>query len=305
VWRRALALSLLCAAALPAVSQARTLERLDLRRAVLDVDRREMVVDVRCRASRAACTGILRATTYDGDPVTAGRRVTLERRRTRRVVLRLRRDGLRRFTESESPSEPLVGATLSTARHDLIGDGIAEVRVSCRSGTTVSAAMTIRVFRIEEFGVYACRRPNRVPLLLLAETTTLDVSQVTGVQIAGRFVAITSHTAWKCAYSSIALFDLRRGRRVHSTPSSNTYDSLANGCIGSTDIVRFVLRASGALAWTEAAGDAGTVAVRVFDDAGLRTIDSAADVDPGSLTSLDATRVGWLLGGTPREAALG
>jgi hypothetical protein len=186
---RAIALGLVVVAVWPGAAGARALQRLDVRRAVLDADRRLVVLDLRCRASRVACTGVLRAISYDGAPITTGKRVRLARDRTRRVALRLRADGLRRF--AESTSEALFTASLTTRKQELVGDAVLKARLTCRSGDTLAASTGVRVFRLEGLGVYVCRRPAGRPRLLTTEDVSLVVWRVDAVKIAEPFVAFT------------------------------------------------------------------------------------------------------------------
>src|SRR4051794_3935270 len=260
-------------AVLPAAASARTLERLDVRRAVLDADRGHVVLDLRCRASRAACRGTLRATSFEEQPITAAKRVQLDRRRTRRLALRLRPDGLERLSMSTAPPDVLVGARLVTARNTLVGDGLIRARVSCRSGHTVAISPAIRVLRVDGFGVYVCERRARRVTLLAPDSVGLAYSFVVDVRLAGPYVGFTTVSGFKCPESGISLYDVRVHGVVRSADAITVDDSFANACTGTTRIPRFVLRASGALAWTEGRGPARVVPVRAMDDAGTRLLD--------------------------------
>jgi hypothetical protein len=61
-----------------------------------------------------------------------------------------------------------------------------------------------------------------------------------------------------------------------------------------------VLRPSGSVAWTEAPGDAGTSSVFTVD----HTLDTAPDLKPTSLHSINPTTITWISGGHRHTARL-
>jgi hypothetical protein len=175
-------------------------------------------------------------------------------------------------------------------------------RLSCRTGDTVAASVEVRVFRLAAFGVHACRRPAGRPALLATESVGIAPSRVETVRIAGPFVAFSTWDAWKCTSWSVHVHDVRARRTVRSRESVTTRE--ANGCTSTTAIVSLVLASSGAIAWTEAPGDAGTATVRALDDRGDRILDAGPDVDPASLRLDGADTVSWIRGGRPQTTPL-
>jgi hypothetical protein len=278
-------------------------DRLVVRRALVLPERGLVMFDVRCAATPRRCAGTLRATTIDGVAITTRRRLRLPSAGSRRVALRLRSDGLRTLA---SAGPEALGEVVVTDRRgrSLSADVIYDARVSCRTGSTLAATASVRVFRLLAFGVYACARPTGRPALMTSEDFSLVLSAVEAVRIAGPFVAFSTTSAWKCSGSAVYLFDLGARRVVRVRRSQMTVDSLANGCTGSTAIVALVLRPSGAMAWTEAPGDAGQAAVRALDNTGDRTLDIGPNVGPTSLRLVGPDEVSWTRGGQVQTAPL-
>jgi hypothetical protein len=282
---------------------AEALDRLQVRRAVVLVDRGLVVFDVRCRATRERCAGTLRAATIDGDAIAARRRLRLPSTRARRFSLRLRSDGLRRLALAGSEG---VGEMTVTDRlgRSLTGGFVLRAQVSCRTGSTLAASVSVRVFRLFAFGVYACFRPAGRPMLLAEEDYSLVQSAVEAVRISGPVVAFSTLSAWKCSGWAVNVFDVGAGRIVRQRAGRTTRESVANGCVSTTAVVALVVHPSGAVAWTEAAGDAGEVALRAVDDSGDRTLDMGPDLDPASLRLVGTDGVSWTRGGELQTAPL-
>lgn len=219
-----------------APKRLRSLERLTVRNAVLDADRGRITLEVRCTARHADCAGLLRATSFDGVPITAGRRVELGTRRWRRVILRLRRGGLQRF--AESTNEQLADVDLVGRRRTLIGgvEGgyVLRVRLSCRSGETLAADAHTRLFRLRGFGVHACGPGDDVPVPVTQEDFGLTYDTIEIARVAGSVVGFVSRAGFKCGGSSVTVFDLRVRRVVRSSGSGQRVSSSANGCDGSS-----------------------------------------------------------------------
>jgi hypothetical protein len=284
-------------------AQGRRADRLAVERAVLLPDRRLITVDVQCRTTRARCAGTLRAMTDTRLPVTARRRVALAPGRTRRVALRLRGNALRRLAASGPGG---VGTLVLTDRRGRTSTGAFELdaRPTCRTGTTLAETISVRVFRLRGFGVYACSGPTRGPALMAEEDESLQMIAVETVRIAWPFVAFTQEIAWKCSESRVDVFDLRARRVVLERASGTFADGPEVDCRSSSAIVELVVRPWGAIAWSEAAGYDGQAAVRAVDDGGGRTLDVGPDVDPASLRLSADSQVSWTRAGQMQTAPL-
>ena len=291
-------------ATLLAAGTAVAAQPLEVRRSVIDVDRRVVVLDVRCTGRR--CAGLLQARAIiKSAPISAGRRVRLRSGRTRRVTLRLLPDGLHRF--SHGGGEVGTATLRVSARVIHTADIYPHVRASCRSGDTLAATGLVRVFRVVGFGAYACELPGGKPFSLRADPRASPWGALGGLgnlRVAGPYVALVSGFSWKCSSTWVAVFDVRTRREVRRQPSAETIESHANACTSTSSVQALVLRPTGAIAWADAPGDEGAAAIRVADAAGERLLDRGPDVDPASLVALDDDRIGWTRGGQPREAPL-
>ncbi|HEY4097100.1 MAG TPA: hypothetical protein VGM33_16380 [Baekduia sp.] len=303
-----LATIVLALAAAPSTAVARgggpPPQSLQIVRTTLHPDQREVVMTVRCRASKARCAGILRVAISDVDPLTAPMRVRLAPGHARQLSLRLRADGLHRM--AENGPKPSGTVTLSARGRRLSGSFALRASPTCRTGPTLATSPQVRVFRLLGFGVYGCLRPAGRPVRVAVEDdeflfpTVVDV-----VATAGRYVALEIGYSAKCTFNEIVLFDVRARRVARRSFTGNTFDSGANTCAGTTPAVALLVRPSGAMAWSEAAGDDGAVTIRSVDAAGHeQLLDHAADVNARSLRALDADRIGWKRAGALRTAAL-
>lgn len=301
--RRALALTLTTLATLLAAESTVAASGFEARRTVIDVDRRLVVLDVRCSAR--PCAGLLRARSLNRSaPFTAGRRVRLPPGRSRRVALRLLPDGLHRFAQGGEMGTATLRVSSRLTRS---ADIYPRPRLTCRSGTTLAATALVRVLRIPGFGAYACVPAGGEPFALGVDPRPSLWGPLGGfghLRVAGSYVAFVSGFSWKCGSTWVALFDVRARRLVRRQTSQERIESHANACTSTSPIHALVLRPTGAIAWADAPGDEGAAAIRVADAAGERTLDRGPDVDAASLVALDDHRIGWTRGGQPREAAL-
>jgi hypothetical protein len=290
------------ALAAPAASAAVRPPVVAVQRATLDVARRVVAFDVTCRAATPArCRGVAGASTGLSALATS-RRVALVPGGRARIALRLLPNGMHRF--AQSGLERLGELTFrDTAGRRSTVSVVFSVRVSCRTGATVARAGPARLFRIVSVGVYGCERPAARPWLLASELDGVEVDRVEHVRIAGDVVAYAEYGGFKCSGGSVNVFDLRAGRLLRSRPTTNAIGPLASGCTSTARALRLVVRPSGAVAWTEAPGDAGNVTVRALDHAGDRLLDSGPAIDPQSLR-LGAGTVTWTDAGQPRSAPL-
>jgi hypothetical protein len=298
-----IALTLAAGAPQAVIAAPARADSLRVLRATVYPDQARVVLTIRCRAPHARCSGTLRTEAIDGQPLTAATRVRLAPGHAQRLAVPLRADGLRGM--AESGPEPIGIATLSAGGRRIAGDFTLRASPTCRTGAALAASAQVRVFRVLGFGVYACLRPVGRPALVAAEDDSISPVAVEAVVAAGQYVAVSVGLSWKCASSTIVLYDVRARRRVRELPTHNTVDSSANGCTGTTDAVALLLRPSGAMAWSEAAGDDHNVTIRSVDASGLdETLDSAPDVDARSLHALDPERIGWTRAGARRTATL-
>jgi hypothetical protein len=278
-------------------------QNLEVLRTTLHPDERTIVMTVRCRAPKARCSGILRVDIGDVDPLTAPVRVRLVPGHTRHLNLRLRANGLHRVAE-QGP-EQVGTVTLSTRGRHLSGFFALSASPTCRTGATLTTSPEVRVFRLLGFGVYGCLRPAGRPVLIAAEDASIFSSGVELVAAAGGYVAVAIRFSDKCSSSTIVLYNVRARRVAGMVSTANTVDGPANGCTGTSPVVALLVRPSGAMAWSEAAGDDGNVTIRSVDPSGrTQTFDSAADIDAESLQAIDASSVRWTHGGSLRTATL-
>lgn len=220
-------------------------------------------------------------------------------------MLRLRRDGLRRL--AQAGEEPGIELSLRSRRGRLTGSNAAQAKPSCRSGATLATSATTRVFRLQGFGLYVCSSLARTtaPLNITTEDLGPFGAMATNVTTAGPYIAYTFLGGGKCPTGVVTRFDVRNQEDMRRHQSRNAVDGPANGCTGTSKIVRLVLQASGAIAWTEAAGNDGQVAVRAVDAAGQEvTLDREGDIDATSLLLADAHAVTWRRGAAVITAPL-
>lgn len=300
---RALLLLFLTALIVPAAGAAAARPLLGAEKARISDDRRTLTIELRCLAPRRACRGNL--TALADKPVTVPKRVRLVPRRRTRIALRLRADAIARLRAANYDG---VGITLVLRPRDappLYAEFVSYTgAIRCANGVTLAASAQVRVFRDGPFGVHACLAGDDAPVALSEKSDGIFVDRVSGAATGGDMVALSTGSGHRCSESTVTVYDVRARRRGASIGSSTTYTSDANGCTGTMPIRALVVRPSGAVAWTEEAGDDGRHVVRVLDAAGDRRVDAAADVDPRSLRSLDDARITWTRGGEPRTAPL-
>lgn len=289
-----LLLAVAAALVLTPAAGARAPDRLEVLRALAVPDRGVLVLDVRCRGR---CTGRLVVTTEVNGDATFGRRVRLRTGRRVRLELRLRRDGLAKF---ELEDEVFGSLELrAPGRQDAWTRFSFDLRMSCRSGTTVAATKRVRVLELRPWGTYVCARPAGRPIFVTPD-------RVHHVRVAGRFAAVADYGAWKCGGAQVLLVDVRAGRIVRRRSSSSVYDSLANGCHGTEPVGALVLTPTGAIAWTELPGDDARAHVRAVDADGTdRVLENAPGVDVRSLTlAPDDRTIAWTGDGGRRQETL-
>lgn len=300
---RALLLFLLTASIAPAAAVAAAPAVLGAEKARISDDRRTITLEVRCLAPRGACRGTLSA--HADKPVTVPRRVRLVPRRRTRIALRLRADAMALLKAANSDGEGITLVLRPRGRQPLYAEFVSYTgAVRCRNGVTLAASAQVRVFRDGPFGVHACMAGSDAPVALNEKSGGIVVDRVGVAATGGEMVALSTTSGHRCLESRVTVHDLSTRRRVASVRSSTTSTSDAHGCWGTGFIRAIVVRASGAVAWTEQAGDDGLNVVRVLDAAGDRRLDAAADVDPRSLRSLDATTITWTRGGQAQTAPL-
>jgi hypothetical protein len=274
--------------------------RLEARAPVADVHADVLRVGVRCRPG--PCTGVVHAVTLDGIPLTGGRRVRLRSDRYTRVTLPFRRGGLVELAEQFDVAEVRLQ---SGRRTRTAGLGEPRLAVTCRDGTTLAAGTEVRVLRVAGWGVFGCAPESSGVHTIARESEAIGGSaSVDAVTVAGPFVAFVQSGGWKCGSSGVGLFDVRAHRVVRQRSTENRYESSANGCGGTTSVGEVVVRATGAMAWTELPGDDDAARVRALDGGGDRLLDLAPDVDPRSLALGPGGTVTWRHAGLVRSAPL-
>jgi len=154
---------------------------------------------------------------------------------------------------------------------------------------------------------YGCLRKTRRPFALFDVSTSsggsdgVSLSRLAGVYAAFdiRTVAYGGHLC----YSTIAVYDLRRGRKIHDAPATSAAASgppAADPCYA--DAAALLLTGSGGAAWVTAPNPDGLSQVRKVDRAGGATLDSG-DIAMGSLT-LNGAIVSWTKAGQRQSPTL-
>lgn len=272
--------------------------------AVLDPDRREIRVTVRCRAARSACRGQLSVIEFGGVTLTAERPVALRPGRPVRLSLPLL-PGQRRTVRLLYNEEATV-TLVRRGRSPLHVDLTVRVRPTCRSGQTLVLSPHTRVFVLPSYASFACARPGGRPLLLAPDSDEDDFVQEWSSmhRIAGRYVAFVRSGGTKCLGHRVVAIDVITRRQYAVRSVNTTLRDAANGCDSTGRVGALVLSASGAIAWTETAGDDGKAQVRALSGGGDRILDVASDIDVTSLRLVDGT-LSWLRGAERLTAPLG
>jgi hypothetical protein len=101
------------------------------------------------------------------------------------------------------------------------------------------------------------------------------------------------------------LYDVRTRRVARRSATNNIHKGSVIGCTVTTPPVALLVRPSGAMAWSEPAGDDGKIAIHAVDAAGqYQTLDAAPDVDAASLHAVDAGTIAWTRAGQLQTATL-
>jgi hypothetical protein len=180
---------------------------------------------------------------------------------------------------------------------------VAHEEVPCRSSagtTTIAHSKHARIFEDHRNqNDYACLYSNGHPRLL-------SPSEHYGypiVRFAGPYVAFVPTTR-SSREGHVWVMDLRSGHKHSYVEVQPAENSLCG------EAVSLVLTSSGAVAWTARnylegcpSSPPPTVEVRVHDRHGLRVLESAPAIVPGSL-HLSGSTVSWVNGGSTRTATL-
>lgn len=149
---------------------------------------------------------------------------------------------------------------------------------------------------------YGCVRRTRRSFALFDVGTSSHIQEtVRFPRLAGVFAAFDIRTiaADGTCYSTIALYDLRRRRRIHHASAASAKPV---GTVCEPDVAALVLTDFGAAGWVTAPNADGFSEVRKVDRDGQRTLDSGL-IASASL-HLRGDRLFWTGGGQQRAATL-